>query len=134
MSAYSHPGSANSNWRGGKYSHPLYQIYNDMLGRCHRPTHTRWANYGGRGITVCDRWRTDFWAFVADMGPRPDGKTPGGRPLYSLDRTDNDGPYTPENCRWATASQQAQNRRDTAYAGTVHDPESGRFLPKGDAA
>lgn len=110
------PGASNPNWRGGKSSHPLYDIYNDMLGRCSRSTHHHWANYGGRGITVCQRWRDDFWNFVADMGPRPAGmlKT---RPLYSLDRRDNDGDYTPENCRWATASEQMKNRRASAYSG-----------------
>lgn len=122
-------GDKNSKWRGGKSSHPLYDIYNDMIGRCTRPTHLRYVNYGGRGITVCDRWREDFWNFVADMGDRPQGRT-GGRPSYSLDRIDNDGNYCPENCRWATGSQQAKNRRPLAYAGSKHDPITGRFLTK----
>lgn len=111
-------GQANSNWRGGKSSHPLYLIYHDMIARCHRPTHQRFASYGGRGITVCDRWREDFWAFVADMGERP--RQPSGRP-YLLDRIDNDGPYAPDNCRWVTDSTSARNRRPSAWEGRGRD-------------
>lgn len=109
----------NSNWRGGKTSHPLYHSYNDMIRRCTSPSHFRHKNYGGRGITVCQRWRNDFWAFVSDMGPRPKN--------HSIDRINNDGPYSPENCRWATASQQMKNRRDSAYSGLVHDATSGKW-------
>ena len=132
MSNYSHPGETNSNWRGGKTKHPLYAIYLDMVARCARPTHQRYASYGGRGIAVCARWlgRDGFWVFVADMGPRPEGRTPGGRALYTLDRIDNDGPYSPDNTRWATYSQQAENRRELAYSGSRHDAATGRFLPK----
>ncbi len=131
MSVKSHPGETNSNWRGGKASHPLYDIYNDMIARCSRPTHLRWASYGGRGITVCTRWtgRQGFWNFVADMGARPEGRTAAGRPLYSLDRIDNDGPYAPMNCRWATQSQQSRNRRRHGYE-TRGRSVTGTFLPK----
>jgi len=117
--AMSRKGNRNSRWNNGATSHPLYDTYMDMLGRCNRPTHSRFASYGGRGITVCARWREDFWNFVADMGERPEG--------LSLDRVDNDGPYSLENCRWATASQQSKNRRPDAYAGLVREPTTGQW-------
>ena len=82
----------------------------DMIGRCYRPSHPRYPNYGGRGIAVCARWRDNFWVFVADMEPRPEGER-NGRHVYSIDRTNNDGDYEPGNCRWATSSEQALNRR-----------------------
>lgn len=87
---------------GSRRTTPTYNTWLAMRQRCRYPHHAKYAQYGGRGIGVCDRWFDSFNAFLADMGERPAGHT--------LDRIDGLGDYEPRNCRWATPGQQAANR------------------------
>lgn len=81
---------------------PTYKSWESMRARCNNPNNTRYQDYGGRGIQCCPEWK-DFEQFQADMGNRPAGT--------SLDRKDNNGNYTKDNCRWATKEQQQRNTR-----------------------
>lgn len=95
----------------------IYRIWRDMRNRCHYEAYPEWHLYGGRGITVCERWRESFEAFLEDMGLPP-------TPMHTIDRIENDGNYEPGNCRWATPREQAQNRRPRGVVWS--DPQERR--------
>lgn len=98
---------------GGKQGE--YNSWCSLIGRCENPTNRKYLRYGGRGISVCDRWRNSFEAFFEDMGPRPSSR-------HTIDRIDNNGNYEPGNVRWATAVQQSRNRSITVTVS--HDGET----------
>lgn len=95
--------------------HPLYRTYSNMKTRCYNPKNVAYKNYGGRGIKVCDRWLKSFWMFLVDMGEKPS-------PKHSLERIDNHGCYSKENCRWATPEEQANNMRPNVLL--THDGQT----------
>lgn len=124
---------ADSSWRYGNLNgaklvdgaprsrHPLYATWSNMRQRCNCKTHPDYQWYGARGIKVCARW-DDFENFARDMGPRPEG--------FTLDRRDNEGDYSPENCRWATPVEQVQSQRTrctntTGVSGVTQDKHGG---------
>ncbi len=88
----------------GMVGTPEYEAWSQMKKRCTNPKHKYWHRYGGRGITVCERWQ-EFENFYSDMGDRPEGK--------QLDRLDNDKGYSPDNCRWVTSKENNNNRENS---------------------
>lgn len=97
-----------------------YRAYKHMINRCYLKSTKEYCRYGARGITVCDRWRESYTNFLSDMGRAPS-------PHHSLDRVDNNKGYYPENCRWATIKQQANNKRRTYMV-----PFDGNEVPLGE--
>ena len=104
--------AGKSNQKHGHYKNntysPEYKAWQEMKNRCYNPNNKRYHRYGGRGIKVCDEWKNDFMSFFNHIGPRP--PQPPNKRLWYLDRIDNNKDYMPGNVRWATATQQANNK------------------------
>lgn len=96
--------ASESNKTHGLTKTKTYRTWYSMKQRCFNINDTRYSDYGGRGITVCDRWKESFENFLEDMGKCPSRQ-------HSIDRIDNDKGYYPENCRWATLKEQSRNKR-----------------------
>lgn len=95
---------ALSNTSHGMCKTPEYNSWRNMIKRCYNSDHSAYKNYGGRGIKVCDEWKSSFMSFYRDMGKRPERTT--------LDRIDVNGDYNKENCRWASTKTQNINKRN----------------------
>lgn len=104
-------GIGSTNTTHGMTETPEYRTWANMLDRCYNKRHKSFLVYGGRGIKVCERWRTSFEAFMEDIGPRPDN--------HSIERVNNNGHYEPDNCIWATRSQQQRNKNPFKHRARI---------------
>lgn len=105
---------------------PTYRSWAAMMTRCLNPNVPHYKYYGGRGIEVCERWHS-FENFLADMGPRPEGR-------YSIERVDRDGRYEPSNCKWIPQRDQSKNKRPGGYYKAKRDLDAPRLPTEGGNA
>lgn len=114
-------GPAKHGHRGsfGRSKSPTYHSWCKMRERCRDPKHRSYSNYGGRGVTVCERWNS-FENFLADMGERPDGMT--------IDRISVEGNYEPGNCKWSTKEEQEANKRRHCSSGQLMEFDDGTVI------
>ena len=105
--------------RNDGYMSPEYNSWLSMKARCSNPKSVGYEHYGGRGITVCERWRYSFTTFLGDMGPRPSL-------AHTLDRIDHNGNYEPSNCRWADRVTQSRNSRHRQSGMPLEDIQAAR--------